>query len=133
MKIKTVSVSRESIVEKNYIGILQNDTLKKCSDYSSFYFKNTAGGLFLSQEKKSELKLKIKEEAKEISKLEENNKSSLLDYLEDLILSQGNNEFIIPYHFITQNLGVEPNNDILRYESTHHLGVLGTVNEILSE
>jgi len=133
MKIKTGSVSRKSVVEKKYSNILKNDTLKKCSDYSNFYFKSTAGGLFLPQEKKNELKLKIKEEAKDISKLEEDNKSSLLNYLEDLILSQGNYEFIIPYHFVTQSLGVELNDDILRYENTHHLGVLGTVNEILNE
>jgi len=133
MKIKTGSVHRESIVEKKYSNILQNATLKKCSDYSNFYFKSTAGGLFLSQQEKNQLKIRIKEEARDISKLEEDNKSSLLNYLEDLILSQGNYEFIIPYHFIAQNLEIDLNSNISRYENTHHLGVLGTVNEILSE
>ena len=127
--ITTQDLNKSSEVTNRYKDKLDSETLEKCKDYSKFYFKNSNG--FKTKEQVDQLKLTMKQEAEKIAELEENNKDNLANYLEELILEQGNREFLLPYHLLKQN-NIE-NENIVNYENTHHLGALGEIEGILGE
>jgi len=105
---------------------LKEETLTTCKELSNLIF--VASNQIT---KKVENKSSIQSKVQEIEVLEKDNEVNLLNYLKDLILAEGQIEYIVPYFSISNNIGHEVEQEITIREH-HHFGILGEVNDILS-
>ena len=127
MKLKTGSTFvGQSKTDDQYTEKLKKETIEKCNELSSLYFK-----VFSKLDKIFEGREAIKNEVDQLKTLEQGNEPVLLNYLEHLILDNHNYELIIPYYSISNDINNPIPNAISVHEH-HHFGVLGEVNEILS-
>lgn len=117
--------------EKAYKGNLSTGVKDKCRKFSNAYFKCNKG--FGQREADiSRIKPKIHAIQDKLFEVDGNN-FKLLDYFEFLILHKGNYEFMIPYYKICNEIGYIPHKEISLCHDTHTFGLMGTVDEILSE
>jgi hypothetical protein len=105
---------------------LKKETLTTCKELSNLIFAASN-----QINKKIENKNLILSKVQEIEFLEKDNEVNLLNYLKDLILAEGQIEFIVPYFSISNNVGHEVEHDITIREH-HHFGILGEAIDILS-
>lgn len=126
-KLKTgVFSSKKSDIFLEYKDKLKPETINKCSDFSKLTF--TAANQI---NKINENKTLIKSEIQNIKMLEKENEENLLSYLKELILTNGNIEFTIPYFVISHEIGHQIELEISAREH-QHFGILGDVNDIIS-
>lgn len=127
MKVQTGSTFiGQSKVDDQYTEKLTKETIEKCNELSTLYFK-----VFNKLDKVLEGRNAIKNEVVQLKTLEQGNENILLKYLEHLILDNHNYELIIPYYSISSDINSQIPSAISVHEH-HHFGVLGEVNEILS-
>ena len=125
-KLKTgISSSKTSDNLSEYKEKLKPETINKCTEFSKLTFAATH-----QINKINENKSLIKSEIQDMKALEQENEENLLSYLKELILTNGNIEFTIPYFAISQEIGHPIESEIGAREH-QHFGILGDINDIL--
>jgi hypothetical protein len=125
MKVQTgVFAVEKSDKEKQYESKLAVGTASKISEFSALVLQ-----LANKWTDKEVSKIAIKDKVNDL-KQSEGNTSGLIEYLEYLIVHNGNYEFAMPYYSLCHGEGLEINEHIAQHENSK-FGILGDVNEIL--
>ena len=130
MKFNTGS-HKDNDYEKEYKGNLEQSVRDKSREFSEIIFKTYKTGFG----KKAQSIASVKQELQELNDVFTQSGNSLndyIEYLEFLIKHKGNWEFMIPYYEICHRENHEIDSFIEAHHETHHFGLLGTVDEILS-
>ncbi|MES2214908.1 MAG: hypothetical protein V4485_02670 [Pseudomonadota bacterium] len=132
-KIKFSTGSAADInYEKGYDGNLNQTVRDKCKEFSEAVFRTYKTGFAQKAQNLTSVKQKL-QELKSVFISSGNQTEEYVEYLEFLIKHKGNHEFIIPYYAICNEVHHPIDQLIGKSHDAHHFGLLGTVDNILSQ
>ncbi len=125
-KLKTGVTSSEFNKENSdYKEKIRKETIEKCIEFSEI-----TCSAYSQVNKIRENKILINSEIENIKDLEQGNEENLLSYIKELILNDGNIEFLIPYFKISHDVGHQIEPEISAREH-QNFGVLGEISDII--